>query len=151
MVSRKQRIAVVLDTNVLVRALKTRSRTSPNQRILRLWLLNKRLQLVVSRPLVEEYLEVFGELLELDAELLDEWEQRFLHDARSTVVNLGRRYQFSRDPDDNLLLATAAAGPTEYLISNDRDLLDIDPVAVNSLTFEIVSPAVFLRRIEQAR
>jgi putative PIN family toxin of toxin-antitoxin system len=150
-VSRKQRIAVVLDTNVLVRALKTRSLASPNQRILRLWLLNRRLQLVVSRPLVAEYLEIFGELLELDAELLDEWEQRFLDDARSTVVNLGRRFDLSRDPDDNLLLATAAAGSVGYLISNDRDLLDIEPDAARRLTFEIVSPAVFLRRIEQAR
>jgi putative PIN family toxin of toxin-antitoxin system len=146
-VSRKQRIAVVLDTNVLVRALKTRSLASPNQRILRLWLLSKRLQLVVSQPLALEYLEIFRDLLELDAELLNEWEQRFLHDSRSTVVNLGRRYNFSRDPDDNVLLATASAGSAEFVVSNDRDLLDIDPELVNRLPFEIMSPAVFLRRI----
>jgi len=137
----------VLDTNVLVRALKTRSRTSPNQQILRLWLITKRLQLVVSELLVEEYLEIFGEVLELDAELLEEWEQRFLHDSRSTPVNLGRRYNFSRDPDDNVLLATAAAGSAEYLVSNDRDLLDIDPDVTSRLPFEIVTPAAFLRQI----
>jgi uncharacterized protein len=149
-VSRKQRNTVVLDTNVLVRALKTRSLSSPNQRILRLWLLSKRLQLVVSDQLVEEYLQVFAELLDFDSDLLDEWEQRFLNDARSTVVNLGRRYNFSRDPDDNLLLATAAAGPAEYLISNDRDLLDIDSAVTSRLPFQIVSPAALLRRIESA-
>ena len=147
MVSRKLRIAVVLDTNVLVRALKTRSTASPNQRLLRLWLLSKRLQLIVSHPLVEEYLEIFRDVLELEAELLHEWEQRFLDDARSTLVNLGRRYNFSRDPDDNVLLATAAAGSAEYLVSNDRDLLDIDPQILARLPFEIVAPSVFLRRI----
>jgi len=146
-VSRKLRIAVVLDTNVLVRALKTRSTASPNQRLLRLWLLSKRLQLIVSHPLVEEYLEIFRDVLELEAELLHEWEQRFLDDARSTLVNLGRRYNFSRDPDDNVLLATAAAGSAEYLVSNDRDLLDIDPQILARLPFEIVAPSVFLRRI----
>ncbi len=31
----------------------------------------------------------------------------------------------SRDPDDNLLLATAAAGNAEFLISNDKDILEI--------------------------
>jgi hypothetical protein len=81
-VSRRQRIAVVLDTNVLVRAIKTRSLASPNQRILRLWLINKRLQLVVSTALVEEYLEIFDELLGLDTRLLVGWKKRFLRDAR---------------------------------------------------------------------
>lgn len=151
MVSRKQRIAVVLDTNVLVRALLTRSRTSPNQRVLRLWLDQRRLQLIVCRPLIEEYLEIFDEVLRFPGQLLGAWQRRFLDDSRSTVVNLGRRYAFSRDPDDNLLLATAAAGRAEFLISNDRDLLDIDRGILSRLPFEVVSPSAFLRGIDQRR
>ena len=106
MVSRKQRIPVVVDTNVFVRAFKTRSRTSANQRIVRLWLLERRIQLVVSVGLIDEYLGVFHELLGMDEELIDQWQRRFATDSRSTVVGLGRRYTTSRDPDDNLLLAT---------------------------------------------
>ena len=44
MVSRKRRTAVVLDTNVLVGALKSRFQGGPNQRVLRLWLERRRLQ-----------------------------------------------------------------------------------------------------------
>jgi putative PIN family toxin of toxin-antitoxin system len=117
---------------------------------LRLWLLSKRLQLVVSRQLVAEYLEIFGLLLNLGDDLLAEWKRRFLADARSTVVNLGRRYDFSRDPDDNLLLATAAAGRARYLVSNDRDLLDIDSAVTSRLPFTIVAPSAFLRQIDSA-
>ena len=42
---------------------------------------------------------------------------------------------------------TAAAGAAEYLVSNDRDILDIDPQILARLPFEIVAPSVFLRRI----
>jgi putative PIN family toxin of toxin-antitoxin system len=115
---------------------------------LQLWLLEKRLQLIVSELVVEEYLEIFDEVLGFEQDLLDEWEQRFLDDSRSTVVNLGRRYEYSRDPDDNLLLATAAAGRAEYLVSNDRDLLDIDPEEAAQLPFEIATPSAFLRQLE---
>ena len=57
MVVRKQRIPVVLDTNVFVRAFKSRSLTSPNQRVVRLWLLEKRLQLIVSQESIRRTLK----------------------------------------------------------------------------------------------
>jgi putative PIN family toxin of toxin-antitoxin system len=147
MVSRKRRIPVVLDTNVLVRALKTRSATSPNQRILRLWLLEKKLQLIVSPELVAEYLGVFDEILELGDDLLVKWRQRWLDDSRSTIVNLGRRFAASRDPDDDLLLATAAAGKADSLVTNDRDLLDLPEEILSSLDFNVVTPSAFLRSL----
>lgn len=151
MVSRTQRIVVVLDTNVLVRALLSRSRLGPNQRVLRLWLVQKRLQLVVCHALVDEYLEILGQVLLLNDRLLADWEQRFLNDSRSTVVNLGPRFTFSRDPDDNLLLATAAGGRAEFLISNDGDLLDIEREKLRRLPFQIMSPAAFLGVIDNPR
>lgn len=147
MVSRKQRIPVVLDTNVFVRAFKTRSDGSPNQRIVRLWLLEKRLQLIVSNELIDEYLEIFESILGMNEELIEDWRQRFASDPRSTLVGLGRRFTESRDPDDNLLLATATAGKAEYLVTNDHDLLDLPADFVKSLRFEIITPTVFLRAL----
>jgi len=149
MVPRKKRILVVLDTNVFVRALKTRSADNPNQRTLRLWLLEKRLQLVVSDELVDEYLAVFGRILGLADDLIDHWRGRFMTDSRTTVVNLGRRYDKSRDPDDNLLLATADVGRAAYLITNDLDLLEIPAHFQESLPFRIRTPREFLRTIIQ--
>ncbi len=39
MVARKQRTAVVLDTNVFVRSFKSRTQASPNKQVVRLWLI----------------------------------------------------------------------------------------------------------------
>lgn len=147
MVARKQRIPVVLDTNVLVRALKSRGSASPNQRTVRLWLLEKRLQLIVSDDLIDEYLGVFQKILYMEDELIERWRDRFANDPRSTVVNLGRRYSESRDPDDNLLLATATSGNCEYLVTNDRDLLDLPPEFQRTLKYEILTPKQFLQTV----
>ena len=100
----------MLDTNVFVRALKAGSNTNWNRRIVRLWLIERQMQLVVSRELIAEYLGIFADVLGMETETVAEWRNRFEIDGRSSLVNLGRRYAASRDPDDNLLLATATAG-----------------------------------------
>jgi putative PIN family toxin of toxin-antitoxin system len=66
-----------------------------------------------------------------------------------TYVNLGARYVVSRDPDDDVLLATAAAGQAQFLITNDHDLLDIPLAQKRRFRFEIVTPDAFLTRWEQ--
>ena len=147
MVRRRWRTPVVADTNVFVRNFKARSNTSPNRRVIRLWLLEKRLQLVVSPELAAEYLEVFATILGMDAETTAAWRVRFEEDSRCTVVHLARRYTESRDPDDNILLATALAGRAEYLITNDRDLLDLPEEFRRSIPFAILKPADFLKRL----
>jgi putative PIN family toxin of toxin-antitoxin system len=147
---RKRRVPVVADTNVFIRSFKARSQTNPNRRIIRLWLLERQLQLVVSREVIEEYLAIFAQVLGMDAGLIEEWRLRFEEDARVTVVQLGRRYTESRDPDDNLLLATARAGKARYLITNDRDLLELPELARRSLPFAIATPQSFLSDWEPA-
>src|SRR6516225_9811395 len=99
MSARKHRVAVVLDTNVFVRSFKARSRSSYNRQIVRLWLIERKLQLIVSDEVVAEYLEIFDEVLEMDADLVAHWRGRFVADPRVTVVNLARRDRASRDPD----------------------------------------------------
>jgi putative PIN family toxin of toxin-antitoxin system len=141
---RKRRLPVVLDTNVFVRSFKARSSTNPNRRIIRLWLLERRLQLVVSRDLTAEYPAIFAEVLGMDSGLVAEWRHRFEQDLRVTVVMPDRRYAESRDPDDNLLLATARAGKARYLITNDRDLLEIPAETRRSFPFSIRTPGQFL-------
>jgi len=147
MVARKQRIPVVLDTNVFVRAFKSRFPTSSNQRVLRLWLLEKRIQLIVCDDLIDEYVGVFQKILGMEDEYIDQWQKRFAGDTRSTVVRLGRRYAESRDPDDNLLLATATAGQAAYLITNDRDLLELPASLRQTLKYRIVTPRQFLQTL----
>jgi len=148
MVARRKRTPVVVDTNVFIRSFKARSNKNPNRRIIRLWLLEKRLQLIVSDELVQEYLGVFADVLDMDEETVTAWHQRFKADNRSTVVNLGKRYTESRDPDDNLLLATARSGRADYLVTNDRDLLELSEGFRRTVPFAIVTPETFLAEWE---
>lgn len=141
---RKDRIPVVLDTNVFIRNFKSRSRQSPNKVIVRLWLVERWLQLIVSDPVIEEYLDIFRDVIQMDEETLEQWRIRLTADPRSTPVRLGRKYSESRDPNDNLMLATAYAGKAAYLITNDRDLLELSEGFRKTVRFEIVSPEQFL-------
>jgi hypothetical protein len=54
-----------------------------------LWLF-KRLQLIVCRDLVAQYLVIFRDVLGLDNETLEVWQRRWTAYASTTVVNLGR-------------------------------------------------------------
>ena len=144
MVAKKRRIPVVIDTNVFVRAFLSRSKKSPNQRLVRLWLLARQLQLIVSSEIITEYLDIFDRVLGLEFALVEKWRLRFEDDKRTTVVALTKRFHASRDPDDNLMLATAYAGKAEYLITNDNDLLDLPDDYQATLPFVVVRPLDFL-------
>jgi uncharacterized protein len=53
--------------------------------------------------------------------------------------------QRSRDPKDDPLLACALSGGAEYIVSNDRDLLDLEkPFGIS-----MISPAQFLHNIRE--
>jgi predicted nucleic acid-binding protein len=47
------------------------------------------------------------------------------------------------------MLATAAAGRAQYLVTNDRDLLDISDSAQKKFKFAIVTPGQLLTRLEE--
>ncbi len=149
MSARKHRIRVVLDTNVLVRNFKSRSQSSPNRKIVRLWLVEKRLQLIVSSATVAEYLGIFDEILGMEPDVVEQWRERFDSDARVTLVNLARRDDASRDPDDNVFLSTARAGRAKHLITNDRDLLDLPEAVQHGYAFSIINPDEFLAILDK--
>ena len=86
-------------------------------------------------------------VLGMEADIIDAWRVRFEHDSRCTVVHLARRYTESGDPDDNILLATALVGRAEYLIANDRDLLDLPEEFQRSIPFAILQPEDFLKEL----
>ena len=62
--------------------------------------------------------------------------------------SLGRRFPLSRDPEDDILLATAHAGRARYLVTNDRDLLEIPAKERRGFRFDIVKPVELLRLLE---
>ena len=140
---RKTRIAVVFDTNIIVGQLLAKTRRSANARVYDLWLVKRQLQLIVSEPIVTEYLELL-ERIGVETENIARFHERLLNSPIVTQTNLGKRFKDSRDSDDNVMLDTAQAGRAKFLITNDRDLLEISGEAKRKFSFKIVKPMEFL-------
>jgi len=140
---RKQRIRVVLDTNVLVGFYLSRHPSSPNREVFKLWRDRRKLQVILSDEIETEYLEVLSRLGVSEPQIR-RLRQRLKSRDTVTFVRLGARTTASRDPDDNLMLATAMTGKARFLITNDRDLLDITAGEKRRFKFAIITPAEFL-------
>ena len=145
---RKRRIPVVFDTNVIVGFYLSRTPSSANQQAFRLWRDQRKLQLIVSDEILGEYLEVLTRL-GVSEPLVIRLEKRFARRTTVTNVRLGSRPKVSRDPDDNLMIATARSGKARFLVTNDQDLLDITPQEQARLRLEIVTPNELLARIRR--
>jgi putative PIN family toxin of toxin-antitoxin system len=140
---RKTRIAVVFDTNIIVGQLLAKTRRSANARVYDLWLVKRQLQLIISQPIVTEYLELL-ERIGIETENIARFHERLLNSPTVTQTNLGKRFNDSRDADDNVMLDTAQAGRAKFLITNDRDLLEISDEAKRKFSFQIAKPSEFL-------
>jgi len=108
------------------------------------------LQLIVTPDVIAEYLTVMNRVLDMPVRVLQMWERRFAS-HNSDTVSLGKRFTFSRDPKDNIFLAVAAAGKADFLITNDRDLLEISKAHKRRLKFKIVKPEQFLDYWESSK
>lgn len=143
---RKERLRVVLDTNVVIRHFISHHRQIKlnfNRRVFELWFIKGELQLIVSEEVVREFLTAMSLVLEVKENFLKKWD-RYFRKHRAEVVSLGRRFTFSRDPKDNLFLAVAASGKADFLVTNDRDLLEIFEADRRRLKFKLVTPEQFL-------
>ena len=127
---------VVLDTNVIVSGLLVGRSTE----IIRRWKSGD-FEIVLSPAIIQEYEAV----LNRPKFRLPDWViQEFLNFIRKGAVWATPNEpteSFTRDPSDEKFLAAAAAGQAEWLVSGDKDLLDIEKVGDVS----IISPSEFLQ------
>jgi putative PIN family toxin of toxin-antitoxin system len=93
-----------------------------------------------------EYLEIL-ERLNVPSKRIEAFSERIEKRLTVTKVSLGKIPTESRDADDNLILATALVGKADFLITNDKDLLDISAADKKKFKFRIVTPVEFLRAI----
>ena len=147
MPSRKERVPIVADANIIIGYYLSRNSKSALSLIIHMWRDLRNLQLVVSDEMIDEYLEVM-ERLSVAKARIEKLKSIFLTYPIVTRVQLGSRPTASRDADDNIILATAIAGKAKFLITNDNDLLDISDREKKRFKFEIVRPAEFLARLE---
>jgi len=113
---------VALDTNVLVSALIGKGKPTKFVRNV----LQKRIELLTSKPILDEFVEVIARPKFLD--YVDESEVKdFLQlivDV-STVVDVRSKFNVIADRSDNSILATAYDGKADYIVSGDKHLLNL--------------------------
>jgi uncharacterized protein len=135
---------VVFDTVVFVRAL-----LNPHSRAGRIVFdYSSSYQLLLSEPTLLELLEVLrrDELRRLFPTLADRDPAKVVQiAAEAETVGLGDIPRVSRDPEDDIFLATSKAGQAAYLVSEDKDLLDLGEHG----GAQILSIAAFLRVLEE--
>jgi putative PIN family toxin of toxin-antitoxin system len=146
---RRRRVPVVLDTNILVATFLSRNPRSASLRVYRMWAA-RRLQLVTSNEIEEEYLGVLADL-GASQKHLEGLAHRLATRQTVTRVRPSRPIPLSRDPDDNKFLAAAVAAEARFLVTNDGDLLQIPMRALRPFGLRILTPAAFLEAIEQLR
>lgn len=135
----------VIDTNVLISA--ALSPRSASAQVVDFLL--HQATLVFSRETFEEletrlWRPKFDRYLDMDRRRL------LLHDfaaaARWVDLPPPPRPAYSRDPDDDVFLHTAQHGKAEWLVSGDKDLLEVAPAG---WSFEILSPTQALEKWHQ--
>jgi len=114
---------VVLDTNVLVSALIK----SGKPRELIFELARKKIQVVTSRNILEEFLKITDD--PRIRRYVDEDDTiAFLRAVGSiaSIVRVRSRFKvIKEDPDDDMVLRTAHDGRADYIVSGDKHLLSL--------------------------
>lgn len=134
---------IVLDTNVLISALMTKG-TPPYQ--LQQALLSGKFELVTSRAQLEEFSRVLGyKRLKPYIRAGEVAELIEMIDTRAVILEALPEVDFSPDPDDNPILATAIAGEADLIVSGDKPGM-LRLIKIKGIP--IVTPKQALRRIK---
>jgi len=129
-------IRVVIDTNVFISSFFG----GHPRAIMDLWK-SGRITLCLSRPIVDEYVDVLRRLGLQDAPELDELLHLFaqgfhvLFTSKTAKLNI-----VEKDPDDDKFIECAVALKAEFVISGDKALTDIQ----DYMGIKIQSPKQFL-------
>lgn len=134
-------IRVVIDTNVIVSAIIARKPSPP----LYIWkaLLAQNIVLVTSVEILAEVEEVLNRdsLVKLHGRSSEDIRNLLAQVAKlSVIVPLLSIPTVCRDPNDDVFLACAISGSADYIISGDKDLLELK----NYEGIEILSPGNFV-------
>jgi putative PIN family toxin of toxin-antitoxin system len=136
---RKRKDRIIVDTNLWVSFLLSR-RTSGLDKFFH----DQSITIVFSQELLDEFIEVarrpklkkYFNLADLEALL----QQISLHAEFVTVTS---EVDLCRDPKDNFLLSLALDGKATYLLTGDKDLLEVNKVGKT----KIVTVTQFLSRV----
>lgn len=129
---------VIVDTNVLVSGIFF---SGPPYEILNAWR-DKRLQIVISPSIVEEYQRVGKELGEQFSEIdIEPFMELLMLEGHLFNAPLLLN-SVCEDPDDEKFIACAIASQTKIIISGDKHLLKLS----GHKNIEIIKPRLFLEK-----
>jgi putative PIN family toxin of toxin-antitoxin system len=132
---------VVFDTNVIVEAIFW-PRSTARRALTGLAL--RRFKTVVNAPILEEYVSVATKLRQkVFSDTQPSGALAWIAAKSAHIEQAVLQGRLSRDPDDNLFVATAIAAQAECLVTQDRDLLVLEkPFGV-----QIVTPVQLVRKL----
>ena len=118
---------VVFDCNLFVQGIANRN--SPARKALRLFF-NGDISLFVSEPIIREVREVLNraEIRRQLPGISDRIVNAFLTklEAKAILItNVPEEFHYERDPDDEMYINLALVTHAAYLLSQDKDLLDL--------------------------
>lgn len=122
------------------------------------------IKLYVSEPVLEEVRKVLNRpeiraTLPQITDVLVEALFRRLDEKTILFRDVPRVFEYSRDPDDEPYLNLAIAAKAAFLVSRDRDLLDLmtghdtesKQFRQRFRSLKVIDPGAFLKKIEKAR
>ena len=132
---------VVFDTNVVVEAIFW-SRSTARRALTGLAL--RRFKTAVNQDILDEYAAVTAELrARLFPQAQPSGALAWIAAKSIRVEPMPLRGKLSRDPDDNVFVASAAAVQATFLVTQDRDLLVLEkPFGVS-----VVTPVELIRQL----
>ena len=128
---------VVLDTNIFLSGIHW---SGASNKVLREWFIGS--FTLVSSPQINK--ELFTQLrdfkIQMETEEIEWWEDVILE--RSFMVIPKKKVNIvEKDPDDNKFIETALEGKVDYIVTQDKHLLNIEEFE----GIKIVTPEEFLR------
>lgn len=131
---------VVLDTNVFISGIFWEGNASSE--IITLWRTGE-ITLVSSHAILEEFVQVLRSFkIRMDEGMIEEW-QRMIIENSIIVEPLQKLEVVKSDSSDNKFFEAAAAGNAQYIVSQDRHLLQVREYE----EIDVLTPSEFLQMI----
>ncbi|MBL7159252.1 putative toxin-antitoxin system toxin component, PIN family [Candidatus Microgenomates bacterium] len=131
-----KRPRVIVDTNVFISAIFWGGNPL---KVINLWRVEEKYDLIISPEILAEIISKLKYKFFLPQSLLNEWKE--LLTSRAILIIPKDKVNLCRDSQDNILLESALAGKTDFLITGDKDLLSLKQFKKT----QIVSPKQFLK------
>jgi hypothetical protein len=117
-------LKIIIDTNLWIRFLITKSYSRLDD-----LLINKKIRIVFSEELLTEFIEVIQRPVFAKYFTKDDLQNLLeFFDVYADFIEVSSKIKKCRDPKDDFLLSLAVDSNADYLLTGDKDLLDLKKI-----------------------